>query len=401
MIEDFSKDDYDNAPDGATDTTSESRPRTTSTSEQDAHWECYGRKMNKQDTVGTVGLFVTTGAMLAYFIYSLVNYFDPTLNRKEYVKQTNVEEMPMPYIFFGFDYQQDNFTCYYTIFDDTDIIFETTLFYSTVDASFSGYFAFNDTYGVGAEPFSYILDLDEWFILHQVGTSQIQILIIPPRDATLHVNNAESGLSGSGSSGNVQDIGIGLQLYTVCGIQKSDYLVEKGNTSGEYYDESIEAIYESFLWYNIDHTDQLYDKYYDLTINETFTQLGSSTNQFILGGYVATFDYEWFDFANKVDVNKDYSHKEYFVSSVGSTFDIVNVNYNLYYDYGLFDAFFLMIKPNSAGIKITYHTDPETNWTDVLSDLGGMYGTVAGVVNFFLIYLIWGAQLKKWRFKGT
>ena len=370
-------------------------------SDSTAEWYCFNRRMNKQETVGRIALFLIFSSMIAYMIYLSVRYFDPDINRKTYTKQTTVDEMPAPYIYFSFDTSAypGNFSCNYELFDKYNLILESFTYASTYNTTVIDYLMWLDDFDdIGNMKMSVILDLDRWVVVHRFheNAAKVEILVIPPSDYKLDVSNAETYYESITDSDKVLN-DIGIRLYGVCGF----YTPNVTNTTDLYENEEVitDAIYSTILGYNIDHLDQLRNNFNDHSINDTFNTL-SYTYEFIVGGYMVVFDYAWFTFKNTINPNSKQEDNDYFVTDVGSTFDMINVKYNAYLELGYYDAFFFIFQPNTAGIKVTYHTDLEDSWTDVLSDIGGMYGVVSGFINFILIYLVWGVKFKNYYFPG-
>ena len=398
--------------------------------EHSKYWYCCTKKFNKQTTIKRIGYFLIFASMCSYISYLSARFFDSKINRKQYTEQSSVDSMPIPYIYFGLNtsLHPSNFSCGYVMFDKFDIIVSTiNAFVPSVDPTVVEFLTWDSSFNhIANSKLGDLIDLNKWVVVHRIHHDQIEMLVIPPSDATLDVSNANvyQEEAGSGQT-TVNDVGI--RLYSICGFyipnnngsadifrNESHYQnsVTIFNTSEEHKMKSFETIYQTMVLYDIDHVDQLRRHFYDKTLNDTFNSL-SLTYDFIIGGHMAVFEYEWFSFRDSIDDDDDDNsggdndgddnksqRYDYFVSSIGSTFDILNFGTHEYATYGFYDSFFLIIKPNTAGIKVIYHTKLAQRWPDVLSDIGGMYGLVSGFINFVLIYLIWGVKIRKYYFPG-
>lgn len=378
-------------------------------------WLCCSKAINKQNTIQKIALLITAFIMLLYLVYLCISFFDYSINKKQFTEQSNVSTMPAPYIFFEIDSTavvDPEFSCEYELFtkfdtlqrsvDKSSDVNSTVIdFYLTEDvhdysgATING-IAANNTAIANSDIGTYITDSDEWIIIHRFSNKKRSMLIIPPSDEVLHVSNPNTYYQDINSNGvYINDDftnDIGLRIYAACGY---------GNTSinsGLTQDEVNEDISQTIVWYNIDHLDQLKKYFSDATLNQTFTTL-SYTYDFLLGGYMTIMEYEWFAYVNKIKP-KSVTGKNFFISSIESTFNLLNVQYNAFVDKGYYDAFYLIIKPNSAGVKVTHVTTFAEHWTSILSSFGGMYGTIAGVVNIVLLYLIWGFTFKNKYYNG-
>ena len=367
-------------------------------------WHCCNRTINRQDFVGQVGSILVLLGMVAYLIYALYCYISPAINRTEFTRQTTVESMPIPYIYFEVDttIHPDNFSCNFYIFDKLDTIERSIDYISSVNATVIEWDDDLDVSGdneVANAKLGPYVDLDEWVIFRKYKNSANKraMLIIPPSWATLHVANARTYFNNIEAleAGNVT-LNNALEIFEQCGF---DLDIDYNNiTQEEYYEElAWDTIYNAILYYNIDSRAQLKTHFYNETVNETFNILQHSID-YILGGYMTTFGYEWFTFVNQVEPKK--TQAEYFTSSIESTFDVLNWQTNQFAQTGLFDAFYLVLKPSTAGIKNTHYVKPGQDWTSVLSQLGGMYGTISGVIAVISLYLVWGASCGKYYWPG-
>ena len=109
--------------------------------------------------------------------------------------------------------------------------------------------------------------------------------------------------------------------------------------------------------------------------------------------------YEWYKFKNTVDKNKD-NLPDYYVTTVGSTFDIINFESVLPDNLdskGYVDALQLLIHPDDSGSQITYNTSALSTWTDIFASLGGMYEMLQTIIGVIVVYLLWGSG----KFKGV
>lgn len=101
------------------------------------------------------------------------------------------------------------------------------------------------------------------------------------------------------------------------------------------------------------------------------------------------FSYEWFSFDNEID--KKSSYRDYFITSVGSTFSLVD-------NYGKLDMY---ISPNAVGKKITFVTTQSLDFWSIFSLTGGMFATVNSIVAIVAIHIIWGFDWKFLKFGGV
>lgn len=352
--------------------------------EPEASWQCCEKKISKQALIENIAQIFILGSTAVYFIILCIDFWNPEVNRKDFSTQIEVATMPTPFIYLDWDTVKHpaNYSCEYTIY-----IANTTIYDSHSDTSDIGATLINISTNVndpnGKISIDSLLTSKEWHVVFQKTQTYDQILVLPPYHSELPVNTKND-------NGDIV-------FFTYCGFENTS-LLAVNQTNQSRFDALLDAhkeivsdiIYETLIWYDIDHIDGISTANYGTVLN-TLNSLHFQTD-FILGGYVVSMQYEWFRFNNQVD--KHLTLPDYYVATVGSTFDIINFESVLSMQLanrGYVDMLQLLVAPDDSGSQITYNTVASHNWTDVFAWVGGMYETVFSVINCLAIYLLWGS----------
>ena len=305
--------------------------------------------VNRKGLVVALQFLVVFSVVGTYLGYKIWQLSDKNINRNEYIIDTPVDAMPIPYVYIDM-YSNDSVdtNCEFLVVAAITDDYSTYGYWSTL---WGGYPSpiINDT-STTIESILEQTKYDGGIIRSYLGF-YTQWVFIPPSNWTIKVDNKYT-----------------IDVYLTC-LPNSRY-------------ENVSN------YAKIDHIDQLnrYSTIGDFLLEDYFDASFYETN------YQTRYSYMWHTFKNTVDKSKDIPDDEkydYVELSVDGTYTSDDLIVEL------------VIEPNTAGTKTWHITEPLEDFLDVLSSTGGIFATVNSFCALIAIYVIWGFEMGPLKFNGV
>ena len=325
--------------------------------------------------------------LIIYAVYQGSIFFNPNENRKDWVDiDPNLEYFPLPYFYMNWDISQymNQISCNVQVrMNGSKLNFDSTRFIMITNEN-----------NVFNQSIDYLLSTNQekWIAINNSVSDDYlsgELLIIPPsRD----------------NGGKIKVENTFDDTFTIimdCDSSNNNSI----NSSGASETRIEHIMYGTQIKYDINIRDQL-ERYE--SIKDALNEL-SELSDIMLGGYLIFLEYEWYEFENTVSGSEDNGLLPYFVTNIGGVYNfaqyleaqtnrssINNGSNNGDYSY----AMYVSIQPHESGIKTIFKTEYLMNILDVMSNIGGLYSSIAGVMAHIFVALIWGFDWKIVIFKG-
>ena len=375
---------------------------------------CGRKTMERKTFLLLLQTIILISCIVSYLVYQLIDFFRPSVNRREYTIVESVANVPFPYIYMEFytNYVLDDVLWPYSLYNSSSnnrsnsYSSHSKINYSNRSNRSSSYSSgtsnsSNGSYYGDSIDFEYYFNNSEEYYDY---VFQCKVVTWYPTDYKLyyrfalisdyvfydnnqnmsfilHSDNKENGLKNEFQL--IYRFDNSEQVHQYLLIPASNVSITASTQDIIYFalfcnDENLTEI-GSLIHYKINHKNTLNN--FD-TIGETFDYM-FDTSDYSINGYDIVLNYEWFSYDNTVDSkSKQISDNKYY--------DYLRVSgQTSYIADGIF-TYIMQILPSHRGEKVTYVTQQDQTIWDVLSLTGGMFTLINSMLTLITLYLVWG-----------
>ena len=354
---------------------------------------CKWFTFSRSEIISLISLLILSSILLSYFIFLLIEYNNPNYNSKTTFNAVYNQQYTYPWVFI--EWQQtnpDTFDLNATVDCNLQIAFNSGLIVwgsGTEDVILIEVFGDNQYTMVSAlEKFSIVskhesIDFGDAFIdlktilTDELITNQSDKFVLFYESSAV---NTSAGGTINGGSGYVL-----LVPPSTVAWNNTMSITRFCSSSDESWKNTF-----STRWLNTEqvmfqagHRDTLLS----LTSSSLYQYQLNNDGIIMTGGILTYFEFSWYYIHDKIN----------------------NIKSN-FYDFGAQGSFYLNqlfsensgntytcsaaveLRPNAQYVKNEWITDELFGWTDILSNIGGMYSTVAAILTPLFLYIIWGYE---------